>query len=104
MFFVKLDKVTSLLSNPRQITFRLYSFCHELRLFLFRSELTIYWVKPKYFITDLSSAVLLIWFTILLVLVSFSDCFHLLCVLSSPEPKAHGELILYQSIRRLCIS
>ena len=31
---VKLDEVTSLLSNPRQITSRLYSFCHELRLFL----------------------------------------------------------------------
>ena len=28
-------------------------------------------VKPKYFITDLSNAVLLIWFTVLLVLVSF---------------------------------
>ena len=40
--FVKLDEVTSLLSNPRQITFRLYSFCHELRLFLLLSELTIY--------------------------------------------------------------
>ena len=39
---VKLDEVTSLLSNPRQITFRLYSFCHELRLFLLQSELTIY--------------------------------------------------------------
>ena len=39
---VKLDGVTSLLSNPRQITFRLYSFCHELRLFLLQSELTIY--------------------------------------------------------------
>ena len=39
---VKLDEVTSLLSNPRQITFRLYSFYHELRLFLLQSELTIY--------------------------------------------------------------
>ena len=39
---VKLDEVTSLLSNQRQITFRLYSFCHELRLFLLQSELTIY--------------------------------------------------------------
>ena len=39
---VKLDEVTSLLSNPRQITFRLYSFCHELHLFLLQSELTIY--------------------------------------------------------------
>ena len=39
---VKLDEVTFLLSNPRQITFRLYSFCHELRLFLLQSELTIY--------------------------------------------------------------
>ena len=39
---VKLDEVTSLLSNPRQITFRLYSFCHELCLFLLQSELTIY--------------------------------------------------------------
>ena len=39
---VKLDEVTSLLSNPRQITLRLYSFCHELRLFLLQSELTIY--------------------------------------------------------------
>ena len=39
---VKLDVVTSLLSNPRQITLRLYSFCHELRLFLLQSELTIY--------------------------------------------------------------
>ena len=28
-------------------------------------------VKPKYFVTDLSNAVLLIWFTVLLVLVSF---------------------------------
>ena len=32
---VKLDEVTSLLSNPREISFRLYSFCHELRLLLF---------------------------------------------------------------------
>ena len=39
---VKLDEVISLLSNPRQITFRLYSFCHERRLFLLQSELTIY--------------------------------------------------------------
>ena len=39
---VKLDELTSLLSNARQITFRLYSFCHELRLFLLQSELTIY--------------------------------------------------------------
>ena len=39
---VKLDEVTSLLSNPRQITFRLNSFCNELRLFLLQSELTIY--------------------------------------------------------------
>ena len=39
---VKLDDVTSLLINPRPITFRLYSFCHELRLFLLQSELTIY--------------------------------------------------------------
>ena len=39
---VKLNVVTSLLSNPRQITFRLDSFCHELRLFLLQSELTIY--------------------------------------------------------------
>ena len=39
---VKLDEVISLLSNPRQITFRLYSFCHELRLFLLQSDLTIY--------------------------------------------------------------
>ena len=38
-------------------------------------------VKPKYFITDLSNAVLLIWFTMLLVLVSFFNCFfHLLFV------------------------
>ena len=28
-------------------------------------------VKPKYFITDLSNAVLLIWFTVLLAFVSF---------------------------------
>ena len=39
---VKLDEVTSLLINPRQNIFRLYSFCHELRLFLLQSELTIY--------------------------------------------------------------
>ena len=39
---VKLDEVTSLLSNPRQITLRVYSFCNELRLFLLHSELTIY--------------------------------------------------------------
>ena len=39
---VKLDRVISLLSNPRQITLRLYSFCHELRLFLLQPELTIY--------------------------------------------------------------
>ena len=39
---VKFDEVTSLLSNPRQITFRLYSFCNELRLFSLQSELTIY--------------------------------------------------------------
>ena len=32
-------------------------------------------VKPKYFITDLSNAVLLIWFTVLLVLVSFLTVF-----------------------------
>ena len=37
-------------------------------------------VKPKYFITDLSNAVLLIWFTVLLVLVSFFNCFHILFV------------------------
>ena len=41
---VKMDEVTSLLSNPRQITFRLYSFCLELRLFLLQFELTI-WFK-----------------------------------------------------------
>ena len=40
--WVKLDEVISLISNPRQITFRLYSFCHELLLFLLQSELTIY--------------------------------------------------------------
>ena len=39
---VKLDEVASLLSNPMQITFRLYSFCSELCLFLLQSELTIY--------------------------------------------------------------
>ena len=39
---VKLDEETSLLGNPRQITFRLYSFCHVLNLFLLQSELTIY--------------------------------------------------------------
>ena len=39
---VKLDEVKSLLRNPRQISFRLYSFCHELCLFLSQSELTIY--------------------------------------------------------------
>ena len=39
---VKLDEVISLLSNPRKLTFNLYSFCHELRLFLLQSELTIY--------------------------------------------------------------
>ena len=39
---VKLDEETSLLSNPRQIAFRLYSFCHELRLFLLQSDRTIY--------------------------------------------------------------
>ena len=39
---VKLDEEGSLLSNTRQITLRLYSFCHEHRLFLLQSELTIY--------------------------------------------------------------
>ena len=39
---VKLDEAKSLLSNPRQITFRLHSFCHELHLFLLQSELTIH--------------------------------------------------------------
>ena len=39
---VKLDQIISLLSNPRQIPFRLYSLCHELRLFLLQSELTMY--------------------------------------------------------------
>ena len=39
---VKLDEVTSLLSNPRQITLKLYSCCHELHLFLLQSELRIY--------------------------------------------------------------
>ena len=31
--------------------------------------------------------------------------FHLMCVhiISSPEPKAHGELIVYQSSRRLSV-
>ena len=38
---VKLDEVTPLLSNPMQITFRLYSFCYERRLFLLQPELTI---------------------------------------------------------------
>ena len=28
---------------------------------------------------------------------------NLLSVFSSPEPKAHGELIVYQSSRRLCV-
>ena len=32
-------------------------------------------VQPKYFITDLSNAVLLIWFTVLLVLVSYLNVF-----------------------------
>ena len=27
----------------------------------------------------------------------------LISVFSSPEPKAHGELIVYRSIRRLCV-
>ena len=36
---VTLDKVRSLLSNPRQITFRLYSFCHELRFIEFPIDL-----------------------------------------------------------------
>ena len=39
---VKLDEVTSLLSNPRQITVRFYSFCDEHRLFLLQSELKNY--------------------------------------------------------------
>ena len=39
---VKLDEVTSLLSNLKQITFRLYVFCHELCLLSLQSELTIY--------------------------------------------------------------
>ena len=39
---VKLDEVTSLLSNQRRITFRLYSCCHELHLFLLQSELIMY--------------------------------------------------------------
>ena len=37
-------------------------------------------VKPIYFITDLSNAVLLIWFTVLQVLVPFLTVFHLLFV------------------------
>ena len=28
---------------------------------------------------------------------------YVLNFISSPEPKAHGELIVYQSIRRLCV-
>ena len=40
--FVKLDELISLLSKPRKITFRLYSFRHDFRLFLLQSELTIY--------------------------------------------------------------
>ena len=34
-------------------------------------------LSQNIFITDLSNAVLLIWFTVLLVLVSFFNCFHL---------------------------
>ena len=45
-----------------------------------RLESRLNGLSPNIFYTDLSSAVLLIWFTVLLVLVSFSDCFHLLCV------------------------
>ena len=37
-------------------------------------------VKPNYFITDLSNAVLLIWFTVLFVLLPFLTVFHLLFV------------------------
>ena len=37
-------------------------------------------VQPKYFITDLSNATLLIWFTVLVVLALFLYCFLLLCV------------------------
>ena len=57
--------------------------CFELYTSEVKDEVRIQsnWVKPKYFITDLSNAVLLIWFTVLLVLVSFSYCFYLLCVL-----------------------
>ena len=32
------------------------------------------------------------------VYVFYSSCFF-----SSPEPKAHGELIVYRSIRRPCV-
>ena len=45
-----------------------------------RLESRLTGVKPKDFITDLSNAVLLIWFTVLLVLVLFLYCFYLLCV------------------------
>ena len=41
---------------------------------------------------------------ILLKLVSLKFYHHLLELFSSPEPKAHGELIVYQSSRRVCVS
>ena len=56
-------------------------------------------VKPKYFITDLSNAVLLIWFTVLLVLVSFflilfspSICFY--------DIGSDGKVILWERAAR----
>ena len=55
-------------------------------------------VKPKYFITDLSNAVLLIWFTVLLVLVSFLNCFHILFVFY--DIGSDGKVILLERAAR----
>ena len=55
-------------------------------------------VKPKYFITDLSNAVLLIWFTVLLVLVSFLYCFHLQFVFN--DISSDGKLTSWERAAR----
>ena len=37
------------------------------------------------------------------VIIHIHCTHHGLCIFSSPEPKAHGELIVYQSSRRLSV-
>ena len=39
-----------------------------------------------------------------MVYINHDDSYLILYIFSSPEPKAHGELIVYQSSRRLCVS